>query len=194
MKNDFQINRAIELKKHVATIHSNNSLSLVQRKIANALLFNAYEHLLTKEEHAIEIKVLTKLIGYDSKDTKKIKEALVALISTVIEWNLVEGNKIDEEGVWNASSIIADASIKGGICTYSYSNRMRKLLYRPELYGRLDMEVMSQFKSSYGLALYENCIRYQDINVTARFEMAIFRKLMGVEEGTYTILEILNEG
>ena len=40
--------KALELKKHVAVIHSSNKLTLLQRKIANALLFNAYEELLTR--------------------------------------------------------------------------------------------------------------------------------------------------
>ncbi len=180
-------NRSLELKKHVATIHSNNKLSLLQRKIANALLYNAYDDLLFKEEHQIHIGSLCKLIGYDSNDHKSIKKALVNLLSTVIEWNLVDGNKVDVEGIWNASSIISDASIEGALCTYSYSNKMRKLLHRPELYGRLNMQVQAQFQSSYGLALYENCIRYQNIGQTPWFNLSTFRQLMGIEDGKYKI-------
>jgi len=177
----------LELKKHVAAIHSSNKLSLLQRKIANALLFNAYEELLEKDEHVIHVATLCKLIGYDSNDSKTIKKSLVNLLATVIEWNLVDGSKLDAEGIWNASSIIADASIDGPLCTYSYSNKMKKLLYRPELYGRLNMLVQAKFQSSYGLALYENCIRYQGIEQTPWFDMNKFRKLMGVEEGKYKI-------
>ncbi len=183
----FEQNKTLELKKHVATIHSSNKLSLLQRKIANALLYNAYDDLLIKEEYQIHIGSLCKLIGYDSNDHKSIKKALVNLLSTVIEWNLIDGSKVDTEGVWNASSIIADASIEGALCTYSYSNKMRKLLHRPELYGRLNMEVQAQFQSSYGLALYENCIRYQNIGQTPWFNLAKFRQLMGIEEGKYKI-------
>jgi plasmid replication initiation protein len=179
--------KTLELKKHVAAIHSSNKLSLVQRKIANALLFNAYDELLAKEEHQIHIRTLCNLIGYDSNDYKTIKKALVNLLSTVIEWNLVDGNKLDKEGVWNASSIIADASIDGAVCTYSYSNKMKKLLYTPELYGRLNMVVQAKFQSSYGLALYENCVRYQNIEQTPWFDLPQFRKLMGIEDGKYMI-------
>jgi plasmid replication initiation protein len=180
-------NKTLELKKHVAAIHSSNTLSLLQRKIANALLYNAYNDLFIKEEYQIHIGSLCKLIGYDSNDHKLIKKALINLLSTVIEWNLVDGNKVDIEGIWNASSIIADASIDGAICTYSYSNKMRKLLHRPELYGRLNMVVQAKFQSNYGLALYENCIRYQNIGQTPWFELAQFRKLMGVGENKYKI-------
>jgi hypothetical protein len=180
-------NKQLELKKHVAAIHSSNKLSLLQRKIANALLYNAYDDLLVKEEYQIHIGSLCKLIGYDSNDHKTIKKALVNLLSTVIEWNLVDGSKVDIEGVWNASAIIADASIEGAVCTYSYSNKMKKLLHQPELYGRLNMLVQAKFQSSYGLALYENCIRYENIGQTPWFDLAKFRKLMGIEEGKYKI-------
>ncbi len=179
--------RALELKKHVATIHSNHKLSLLQRKIANALLFNAYDQLLEKDEHEIHIPTLCKLIGYDSNDHKKIKTSLIHLLASVIEWNLVDGDKIDNEGIWNASSMIADASIDGAVCTYSYSNKMKKLLHRPELYGRINMVVQAKFQSTYGLALYENCIRYQNIDQTPSFDITQFRKLMGIEEGKYKI-------
>ena len=179
----------LELKKHVATIHSTNKLSLLQRKISNALLFNAYDDLLEKDEHQVHIGELCRVIGYNSNDHKIIKKALVELLSTVLEWNLVDGERVNgnEKGIWNASSIIADASIDGPICTYSYSNKMKKLLHHPELYGRLNMAVQAKFQSSYGLALYENCIRYQDIGQTPWFEILQFRKLMGIEEGKYKI-------
>ena len=179
--------KSMELKKHVAVIHSNSNISLLQRKISNALLFHAYETLLTKDEHEIQISQLTKLIGYDSHDHKKIKQSLMDLLATVIEWNIVDGDKIDKSNTWNASSIIADASITGSTCSYSYSNKMRKLLYHPSMYGRLNMHVLAKFQSSYGLALYENCNRYQDIGQTPWFDLEKFRKLMGVEDDKYKI-------
>lgn len=176
-----------ELKKHVAVIHSSNKLTLLQRKIANALLYNAYADLHEKDEYSIHIAKLCEIIGYDSHDHKSIKKALVNLLSTVLEWNLVDGERLDAEGIWNASSIIADASINGALCTYSYSNKMRQLLYRPNMYGRLDMLVQAKFKSGYGLALYENCNRFQDIGQTPWFDLMKFRKLMGIEDHQYKI-------
>lgn len=185
LQQDQNTSDHFDLKKHVAAIHSANKLSLVQRKIANALLFNAYKELATKEEHEIHIATLCDLIGYNSHEQRAIKNALISLISTVVEWNLVDKSRIDSEGVWNASAIIADASLDGAICTYSYSPKMRQLLHRPEMYGRLNMQVQARFKSSYGIALYENCIRYQNIHETPWFDMPMFRKLMGVDENKY---------
>ena len=186
-------NQSLELKKHVGLIHSTNKLSLLERKIANALLYNAYASLLTQNEHCIHIHSLCILIGYNSKDYKTIKQSLLSLISTVLEWNLVDKGKTEEEGVWMASAMLADAKIEGPICTYSYSNRMRELCYYPEFYGRLNMRVLAMFKSTYGLALYENCIRYQNITQTPWFDLLTYRKLMGVENRKYEIFRDLNK-
>jgi len=174
-----------ELKKHAATIHCSNSLSLLQRKITNALLYHAYPELMTKEEHEITIKQLCKLIGYQGNNHAVIKEALKELLSTVIEWNLIN----DKTGLedWTASSILASVSLQGPLCYYAYSPRMKLLLHSPSMFGRIDLFIQSQFRSSYGLALYENCTRYRGLPYTKWIEMDVFRKLMGVPADKYPI-------
>jgi len=174
-----------ELKKHAATIHCSNTLSLLQRKISNALLYHAYRELLQKEEHEITVKELCKLIAYNGNNHAAIKDALKGLLSTVIEWNVVS----DITGVedWTASSILASVSLKGPTCLYAYSPRMKQLLHSPTMFGKINLFIQSRFKSSYGLALYENCIRYRGLGFTKWFGMDIFRKLMGVPPGKYTI-------
>ncbi|OGT06291.1 MAG: hypothetical protein A2X78_01440 [Gammaproteobacteria bacterium GWE2_37_16] len=190
----------IEIKKHVGIIHCANNLSLVQRKIGNALLYNAYNDLLIKEVHAITIRELAKLIGYDSHDIEVLKRAIKALISTVLEWNLLEANNyvdqnldkenkgesgISKKSSWHASAILASARIDSGICFYSYSPELKKLLYRPEIYGKINLLIQSKFTSSYALALYENCVRYKNLTHTSWINFSIFRKLMGVSENKY---------
>ncbi|HHU0101943.1 TPA: replication initiation protein [Legionella pneumophila] len=180
-----------ELKKHIATIHCHGKITLLQRKIANALLFHAYHNLMTQDEHVIQISELTKLVGFDSNDHRKVKDALLKLLSTVIEWNVIDELSEDSE-IWNASSIISDVSIRGSICRYSYSNKMRKLLYHPVRYGKIDLNIQTKFQSSYGLTLYENCNRYKSIGNTPWFDLETFKKLMGVENGLYKIFRDLN--
>lgn len=177
-------NNSLELKKHVNAIHCTNNLSLVQRKLFNALLFNAYSELPHKQQFEIKGKDLYKLIGYNSKDTAKLKEALFGLITIAIEWNVIDCST-GQEKKWKASSILASAELSNGICTYEYSQVMRDLLYQPEIYGQINIALVSKFKSGYGLALYENCIRYKGLTQTPWFPLEAFRKLMGVFDGKY---------
>lgn len=78
------------LKKHVNTIHCSNDLTLVQRKLFNALLFNAYHEMQEKLQYEISVKKLCELIGYASRDYKKLKKSIMDLITTAIEWNVIE--------------------------------------------------------------------------------------------------------
>jgi plasmid replication initiation protein len=174
--------KSTHVKKHVAIIHCANRLSLLEHKISNAFLYNAYHKLLTNEEHTIHIKDLCDLIGYDSKDYKLLKNAIKSLMSTVLEWNLLAKNY---DNIWVASTVLADVVIKGSMCTYSYSRKVRELLFQPEMYAKIDLKTQAKFTSSYGLTLYENCIRFLKVNKTPCITLDIFRKLMGVEQGKY---------
>jgi plasmid replication initiation protein len=174
-----------ELKKHAATIHCSNTLSLLQRKVSNALLYHAYKELMQKDEHEITVKQLCRLIGYQGNNHAAIKEALKGLISTVIEWNLIDEQTGHEN--WTASSIIASVSLEGPLCYYAYSPRMKQLLHTPSMFGKIDLVIQSKFRSSYGLALYENCIRYRGLPNTKWLDMDLFKKLMGVPAGKYDV-------
>jgi plasmid replication initiation protein len=174
-----------EIKKHVAAIHCSSTLSLLQRKISNALLYHAYHELLRREEHEVTIKQLCNIIGYSGNNHSVIKEALKGLISVVIEWNVVDDKTGEED--WSASAILACARIKGSKCTYAYSPRMKNLLYSPSMYGKINLIVQARFKSSYGLALYENCVRFKGLPVTKWLDLSMFRRLMGVPDNKYPI-------
>ncbi|MDX1900642.1 MAG: replication initiation protein [Gammaproteobacteria bacterium] len=174
-----------ELKKHAAIIHCTNNLSLLQRKISNALLYHAYDQLMTAEEHQISVKELCKLIAYHGNNHSVIRDALRGLLATVIEWNVVDDATGTED--WTASSILASVSLRGPTCLYAYSPRMKRLLHSPTMFGKINLFIQSRFRSNYGLALYENCIRYRGLGITKWFEMDTFRKLMGVPGDKYTI-------
>jgi len=173
------------LKKHVNTIHCSNNLSLVQRKLFNVLLYNAYHRLSEQAIFQIPVKDLCILIGYGSRDYKKLKKSIMDLMIIAIEWNVIEQEEGLQTEKWRASSIISAAKIEDGMCTYEFSSIMRELLYEPEMYGKIDLNVMVEFQSSYGLALYENCVRFQGIASTSWLPLDVFRKLMGVPEKSY---------
>ncbi|NNM60341.1 MAG: replication initiation protein [Legionellales bacterium] len=181
----MQQEKSKDLKKHVATVHCTNNLSLLQRKLVNVLLYNAYMELSIKEVHTIKISDLCKILGFNSHNYAALKDALMGLISTIIEWNLVDDNSKSED--WGATAALASAKIKDGICEYAYSHHMRKLLYLPSVYAQINLVIQSRFSSSYGLALYENCARFRNLPMTKWFSVDDFRKLMGVKSDEYSI-------
>lgn len=180
------------LKKHVGLIHCENKLTFLQRKICNIFLFNALDGIEKDAIHQIPLRQLCSLIGYRSNDIDLIKKSIKSLISTVMEWNLLDDSKfINEENFssdsisWNASSLLAGATIERGIVYYSYSPQIKTVLSSLEIYGRINLFVQSKFNSSYSLVLYENCVRFKNIGKTSWFKLSLFRSLMGITNGQY---------
>jgi hypothetical protein len=166
------------LKKHVAAIHIGAKLSLLQRKLVNALLYNAYDQLLTAQEHHIRASVLCEMIGFDSKNIGYLKGALKGLMETVVEFDVLEE---DGERSWEAMVLLPYARIKGGKCTYRYDRALAEKLYHPDVYSKINLSVLREMNSAHALVLYENCYRFEGIGHTAWWDIEVFRKLMAVD-------------
>ena len=172
-----------ELKKHVAAIHIENRLSLLERKMANVLLLNAYPNLLTQEAHRIRIKDLASILGFDSNDRDCLKRALVNLMSTVLTWNIIDRN--GNEKAWRARPMLMSADIERNWCAYAYHPDLRQKMFNPEIYSRINLSIQRKFTSGYAFALYENCLRYRGTGSTGWWSLEVFRKLMGVGDNDY---------
>lgn len=171
-----------EVKKNVGAIHIGGKLSLLQRKCYNALLFNGYNSLLSQERHEIKMRDLCELAGFDSNNYEVLKETLVSLAKTTVVWNLLDHDEVEE---WGVSALLSEAVIRKGVCTYAYAPSLREKLYKPELYARINISVMNKFNGSYALALYENTVRFRGVGTTGWREVAIWRSVLGLEEGEY---------
>jgi Initiator Replication protein len=183
----------MELKKAAPAIHiasKNGRLSFLQRKIGNILLYNAYTDLLVKEIHAIRVRDLAESVGFNSNDYDLLKSSLKQLRNIAIEWNVLN---VDGREKWGVSSMIAEAQIENGMITYSYPPMLRKLLYNPEIFARIDLRVQKRFSGNYALSLYENCYRFKSAGTTGVILLGTWKKLIGVEAGgTYELFKNLN--
>ncbi|WP_427454810.1 RepB family plasmid replication initiator protein [Litorimonas sp. WD9-15] len=171
------------LKKHVAAIHTDGHLSLLQRKLSNVLLLNAYDALLTQTEHEIDEKTLCVMLGYDSNDRQPLKESLKALATVHAEWNILGDNQ--EEVEWGVSSLLSHAVLSKGRCRYGYSPALAEKLYNPDIYASINMRIQRKFRSKHALALYENCYRFKTVKSTGWWTLKTFRRLMGVDDSDY---------
>ena len=179
------------VKKHVAAIHIKNTLSLLERKMANILLMNAYEFLPTKTEHTIRIHDLARLAGFDSNNHQVLKDALKALAETTLEWNILDSYGKQES--WGVTTMLAQAETEKGLCRYAYSPALSRKLYNPEIYARISLAIQRKFSSNYALALYENCIRYAGVGSTGWWPIATCRALLGVDDKEYPAFKDFNK-
>lgn len=170
------------VKKHVAAIHVSGKLTLLQRKLSNVLLLNAYDTLTSQGRHQIDARTLCLMIGYNSNDMDTLKQSLKGLAETVAEWDM-----LDEKGQqeWGVSSLLSYAKLKGGICEYAYSPALAEKLHDPKVFALINLNIQRRFTSGHALALYENCYRFVRTGSTGWWPMDLFRRLMGLEGSAY---------
>jgi len=178
------------LKKNNVAIHIDAKLTLIQKKLINTLLLQAYEDLLLKDRHQIDYILLCEMIGYNSHDRKHIKEALKALTTTSIEWGVIDNNSNES---WEIATMLSYAKLENGICTYGYAKELAERLYNPETYTRINLEVQRKISTSYAFSLYENCLKYLKVGSTGWWSIATFRKLIGINDGEYIQFKELNK-
>lgn len=170
------------VKKHVAAIHVSGKLTLLQRKLSNVLLLNAYDTLVSRSRHQIDARTLCLMIGYNSNDMETLKQSLRGLAETVAEWDM-----LDEKGrqEWGVSSLLSYAKLKGGVCEYAYSPALAEKLHDPKVFALINLNIQRRFTSGHALALYENCYRFVRTGSTGWWPLDLFRRLMGVEGSAY---------
>jgi plasmid replication initiation protein len=179
------------LKKSVGAIHSSGNLTLVQRKLANVLLYSAYDKLLTKRTHTIPVPIMCVMLGWEeSNNIDLLKESLLALQQTTIQFNLKE----DGHEVWESMSMLSYAHIKNGVCTWRYDEALAEKLYDPAMFAMINLQVQRNIDSAYALNLYENALRYKDTNTgsTGRWSLEFFREIVGATNAYYDDFRRLN--
>ena len=183
-----------EVIKASPAIQIQSKISLLQRRAWNVLLANAYNELPNKDIHSVSMVELAAKLGFGDGNQEYLKEVLRSLRSCEVEWNLL--NK-DKKQVWGIASLLASAEIENGICTYGFAPHLRRLLYNPRVYAKLNLHLQKRFTRKYALVLWEVCFDYFDTTrgqgETPFIPLQTFRELMGIEEDDYTTFKSLNQ-
>lgn len=144
-----------EVIKHSAAIQTSGATTLNARKTFNVLLSNAFDDLLSQQEHTLQVKDLLNALKIDTRDHKWLIKTCEELMGTIVRWNILNQKGKHEIG---ASSLLASARIVDGVLTYEYSQAISKLLNNPDLYARINLMVQSKFRCKHSLILYELCL------------------------------------
>lgn len=183
-----------EVIKSSAAIHIQNNITLLQRRMWNVLLANAYDELPHEEEHRIRIQELMRIVEFDSKNEFYFKESLKALTTCPVEWNVLDK---DGEEEWGVTTLLAQVIFRRGVCIYAYSPELRRRLYNPRMYARINLSMQNKFDSKHAQALWELCVDYFDVarnyGETPFISLSKYRKLMGISDDMYPEFKKLNK-
>ena len=182
-----------EVIKASPAIQIQSKITHLQRRAWNVLLANAYNELPNRDIHHVSVFELARKLGYASNDIEHLKETLEALVDCTVEWNILGKDKVEE---WGVASLLAEARIKDGICTYAYPPYLRQKLHNPRIYTKLNLRLQNRFSSRYALILWEVCFDYfdtdRDQGETPFIRIESFRELMGLEKNEYPVFKVLN--
>lgn len=181
--------------KHSAAVQISNNITLLQRRTWNILLANAYESLLTKDEHCIDLRILAKLIGLEkSNNDAHLKELLISIVNIVVEWNTLGK---DKQKIWEAMSLLSRVKIDSGVVYYSYERNLAQRLFNPSIFAKINLSMQNKFESKHSLALYELCLDYfiakRQYGYTPIIPFDLFRRLMGLSETMYKTFKAFNQ-
>ena len=175
-----------EVVKHSAAIQIQNNITLLQRRAWNVLLANAYDELPTQETHQVKVAELMEKLEFSSKNDEYLKGALKALVGCKVEWNVLDK---DNKWEWGVTTLLAEARIKDGVCTYAYGPMLRERLHNPNIYARISLSMQNKFDSKHALALWELCLDFLDkihnYGETPFVPLERLRELMGIPETMY---------
>jgi hypothetical protein len=99
-----------------------------------------------------------------------------------VEFDLLHG---DGENPWGVTTMLSAAEVRDGVCTYEYSRTLSQKLANPEVYLLINLGMQKQFNSGYGLALWENCLRFKGTGSTGWVTVEKWRKLLGADAASY---------
>lgn len=142
------------LTKHIAAIHNSASLNSTQRKVMNIFLENALRDSFESKIHKISLTRLLRDLGWssNSKVTELLKNDLKELAKIQIEWNVLNA---DRKNKWIAMQLLAEVGLENGEITYAYPPTLKELLFNPNIYAKLDLDIQKLLGTRYSVALWE---------------------------------------
>ena len=179
-----------EIIKHSSAIQTTGEASLLERKAWNILLLNAFDELKNKDAFEITVKDLSRWLRFNSNDHELLKSAIRNLVTTSVEWNILEK---DKKVGWEITTLLAGAKIIDGVCIYSYNPLIKDRLSDPSVYARLNAFEQSLLKSKYSEILWEYCKDYIGIGGTPWISIETIRKMFGIKKGEYSDFRDFNK-
>ena len=166
-------------RKAVQVLHSKPRapMSLLQRKLANVWLKNA---MVTQADdqgwYSIPIRLMAVDVGFDSNNREYLKQSAEQLMRIVFEWDVVAPEH--KRVLWKASVLFPEVEIRPDILRYQISRQLRDHVLNPEMYALIDMNVVRKFRKAASIPIYEFCVRFEKINITAEVPWQEFRDMV----------------
>ncbi|MBP6900316.1 MAG: replication initiation protein [Burkholderiaceae bacterium] len=137
-------------------------LTLLSRRIYNALLYHAQRAGVDQPSYTILLSELIDDARFNSNNTELLKTHIRDMQATTIEWH----TSIGEQRRWTSTQLLGTVHIqergRGSPCsiTWGYPEPIRERLVKPAHYTKVFLEISSQMRTYAAAVLYELGARY----------------------------------
>lgn len=138
-------------------------LTLLSRRIYNALLYHAQKQGVDKPSYDLPLVELIGDARFNSNNTELLKSHLRDMQATTIEWSTSSGGQKKWISTQLIGTVIIEELGRGLPCkiTWNYPQEIRESLVKPNQYTKVLLEISGQMRSYSASVLYELGARYQ---------------------------------
>lgn len=172
------------LKKHTAAIRTYSDTSLLQDKLWDVLLLNAYgkdflEKIRKRELFGIPFYVLGEILN--NRDYPYLAKSAKGLQRVTIEWDVGGGAELQGQWLKNEDSyqMIGVIRVRDGVLWYDYPMGLAERLYEPEVYEDIMIKIQNNFKTKSGRALHQNILPHLKEGSTGLNTIDYWKKILG---------------
>lgn len=196
----FAMSLAIEQKQNadgfvkpgeLVDMRAGADLSLLDRRIFNLLVENAWAEISEDKTHSISMQ---RLRGTRHKGSERVADSIKALMTTLVEvpTTLNGAPAIFATQLLGETTRTVDEDSAHAMLVYSFPNGLRRIIQDSRYWGRIKAAVMFAFTSKYALALYEAVCLRANLRVSEQvFSVEDFRALLGIEPGKLELFKNL---
>ena len=179
----------IELKKPSGTIAIKCNFPALQRKLYDCFLFVAQEELKKnpkKNYFQVSLSSICEFLNINisgGQNFKEVKNQIYELMKIIIEYNILEKDKIIEGKATALNDIEFHIPNRqeGTIIHFTIPRRVKEaILSKNGIFGIIDLVVIRNLKSKYAIILYELLKDYEKTEIP-EMDLTTFKKLFGVE-------------
>jgi plasmid replication initiation protein len=176
------VKRDIGLNRANATIHvGGNKLSLLGRRLVNALFFVAHRDAMEVEIHSAPLDYFKWLANYDSTNHKYLKDCLREVQKTLIDIQINDPEADGPNEKWASIPYINEVYFTNGKIHFSVPKKLRSTLQQPVSFTYLSLRITNAFTSEYAHNLYERCAAAKFLGHTPWWTLDEFRRLTNTE-------------
>ncbi len=181
----IEASRKLEVYKPAETIRIKDKLSRTASITALVFIREMFNAPADQKEYPITVTQLYQALGYQGRNYSYIKAVIHELLTSLIEWDVVEDG---ERSRWKSSAWCSYASLEDGVISFSFSDQLKQILKNASKiwHATISLPIIARLNSRYAVKLYELCklyfIEHRVSSQTPSWTLSKWREYFGVEQ------------